>query len=233
MSARAPTSTVLGVKPSGAHLVVRRYLRTTWLWDKVRVQGGAYGGQCMFDRYSGGFTFVSYRDPNLLATLDIYDRTADFLRNADLSDAELTRNIIGTIGEVDTYRLPDAKGFASMQRHLIGDTDEARERACAKKSCRPPPPSCAISPTRWRRWRPMAASPCSAPSRRSQGANAERPGPAQRVPGDVRGAQETGRPRGAAAQCSFTCGSVRRVSNRATVSRATFTGPCNAVSCIL
>ena len=117
-----------GVKPSGAHIVARRYLRTTWLWDKVRVQGGAYGGQCMFDRYSGGFTFVSYRDPNLLATLDIYDRTADFLRNADLSDAELTRNIIGTIGEVDTYRLPDAKGFTSMQRHLIGDTDEARQR---------------------------------------------------------------------------------------------------------
>jgi Zn-dependent M16 (insulinase) family peptidase len=117
-----------GLKPSGAHIVARRYLRTTWLWDKVRVQGGAYGGQCMFDRYSGGFTFVSYRDPNLLATLDIYDRTAEFLKTAELDHAELTRNIIGTIGEVDTYRLPDAKGFASMQRHLIGDTDEARQR---------------------------------------------------------------------------------------------------------
>ncbi len=117
-----------GVKPSGAHIVTRRYLRTTWLWDKIRVQGGAYGGQCMFDRYSGGFTFVSYRDPNLLATLDTYDRTADFLAAAKLDDAELTRNIIGTIGEVDTYRLPDAKGFASMQRHLIGDTDEARQQ---------------------------------------------------------------------------------------------------------
>ena len=117
-----------GIKPHGSHLVTRRYLRTTWLWDKIRVQGGAYGGQCMFDRYSGGFTFVSYRDPNLIATLDIYDRTADFLRNAELSEAELTRNIIGTIGEVDSYRLPDAKGFASMQRYLIGDTDEARQR---------------------------------------------------------------------------------------------------------
>jgi presequence protease len=117
-----------GVKPSGAHQVVRRYLGTSWLWDKVRVQGGAYGGQCMFDRHSGGFTFVSYRDPNLLATLDIYDRTADFLKGADLGEAELTRNIIGTIGEVDAYRLPDAKGFASMQRHLIGDTDAARQR---------------------------------------------------------------------------------------------------------
>jgi Zn-dependent M16 (insulinase) family peptidase len=118
----------LGVKPSGANLVIRRYLRTTWLWDKIRVQGGAYGGQCMFDRYSGGFTFVSYRDPNLLGTLDTYDRTANFLKDADLNEAELTRNIIGTIGEVDTYRLPDAKGFASMQRHLIGDSDETRQR---------------------------------------------------------------------------------------------------------
>jgi Zn-dependent M16 (insulinase) family peptidase len=92
------------------------------------VQGGAYGGHCSFDRYSGGFTFVSYRDPNLLATLDVYDRTAAFLRGAELDRAELTRNIVGTIGEVDTYRLPDAKGYASMQRHLIGDTDEARQR---------------------------------------------------------------------------------------------------------
>ena len=40
----------------------------------------------------------------------------------------MTRNIIGTVGEVDTYRLPDAKGFASMQRYLIGDTDESRQR---------------------------------------------------------------------------------------------------------
>jgi presequence protease len=82
----------------------------------------------MFDRYSGGFTFVSYRDPNLIATLDTYDHTADFLRNADLDEAELTRTIIGTIGEVDTYRLPDARGFTSMHHYLVGDTDEARQR---------------------------------------------------------------------------------------------------------
>jgi presequence protease len=64
-----------GMKASGAHFVACRFLDTTWLWDKIRVQGGAYGGQCMFDRYSGGFTFVSYRDPSLLATLDTYDHT--------------------------------------------------------------------------------------------------------------------------------------------------------------
>ena len=122
------TGARLGYKPTGAIAVVINHLNTTWLWDKIRVQGGAYGGQCMFDRYSGGFTFVSYRDPNLIATLDTYDRAADFLRNADLNEVELTRNIVGTIGEVDSYRLPDAKAFDSMQRYLIGDTDEARQR---------------------------------------------------------------------------------------------------------
>jgi len=71
---------------------------------------------------------VSYRDPNLLATLDIYDRTAEFLKGADLrrgvNDAQYHRHDRG-----DRY-LPasDAKGFASMQRHLIGDTDAARQR---------------------------------------------------------------------------------------------------------
>jgi len=55
-----------------------------------------------------------------------HDRAADFLKHAELNEAELTRNVIGTIVEVDTCRLPNAEGFASMQRYLIGDSDEAR-----------------------------------------------------------------------------------------------------------
>ena len=105
-----------------------KYLRTSWLWEKVRVQGGAYGGFCVFDHRSGGFTFLSYRDPNLLATLDIYDQTAAFLRESELSQDELTKSIIGAIGEVDQYQLPDAKGYSSMLRYLVGDTDEIRQR---------------------------------------------------------------------------------------------------------
>ena len=118
----------LGFKPSGSAHVVRGYLSTSWLWDKVRVQGGAYGGFCSLDRRSGVFSFGSYRDPNLLETLDIYDRTATFLREVDLNATELTRSIIGTIGEVDDYMLPDAKGFASMAQHLVRETDEMRQR---------------------------------------------------------------------------------------------------------
>jgi Zn-dependent M16 (insulinase) family peptidase len=118
----------LGYKPSGAASVISKYLRTSWLWEKIRVQGGAYGGFCVFDHRSGGFTYLSYRDPNLLATLDIYDQTAAFLRESELSQDELTKSIIGAIGEVDQYQLPDAKGYSSMLRYLVGDTDEIRQR---------------------------------------------------------------------------------------------------------
>jgi Zn-dependent M16 (insulinase) family peptidase len=69
-----------------------------------------------------------YRDPNLLETLDIYDQTPAFLKRAELGKTELTRSIIGTIGDVDAYQLPDGKGFTSMQRYLAGETDEIRQR---------------------------------------------------------------------------------------------------------
>jgi Zn-dependent M16 (insulinase) family peptidase len=118
----------LGAEPNGADAVVQHYLNTTWLWNKVRVQGGAYGGSCALDRHSGVFNFSSYRDPNLLATLDAYDGTGAFLREAHLSDAELTKSIIGVIGHVDDYKLPDAKGFTSTLRYLINETDESLQR---------------------------------------------------------------------------------------------------------
>ena len=56
----------------GSASVVSRYLRNTWLWDEVRVKGGAYGGFCSFDGVSNVFAYGSYRDPNLEATLNVY-----------------------------------------------------------------------------------------------------------------------------------------------------------------
>ncbi len=118
----------LGYKMHGSIMVIANYLRTTWLWDKIRVQGGAYGGFCTFDQQSGVFTYLSYRDPNLLGTIDNYDQTSQFLRKLDLSQDELTKSIIGAIGQMDAYQLPDAKGFTSMVRYLVGISDEYRQQ---------------------------------------------------------------------------------------------------------
>jgi len=117
----------LSFTPTGATLVAQNLLSTTWLWDKVRLQGGAYGGFCRFDRLSNVFIYTSYRDPNLLETLEVYDGTADHLRGIKLTEQDLTRAIIGTIGSIDTYLLPDLKGLTAFQRHLAGDSDAARQ----------------------------------------------------------------------------------------------------------
>jgi Zn-dependent M16 (insulinase) family peptidase len=117
-----------GYTMHGSALVITRYLQTAWLWEKIRVQGGAYGGMCGFDQRSGVFTFASYRDPNLQASLDTYRATGDFLKNLTLSEDELTRALIGAIGQLDAHQLPDAKGYSDCVRFLLGYSDKDRQR---------------------------------------------------------------------------------------------------------
>jgi len=102
-------------------------LNTTWLWERVRLQGGAYGAWCMFDPLSQYVGFVSYRDPQILETLQAFDASAEYLRTLKIDPLELTKGIIGVIGRLDSYLLPDAKGFTSMSRRLTGLTDEIRQ----------------------------------------------------------------------------------------------------------
>ncbi|XP_057488112.1 presequence protease 2, chloroplastic/mitochondrial-like isoform X1 [Actinidia eriantha] len=117
-----------GYELKGSSYVISKHISNTWLWDRVRVSGGAYGGFCDFDTHSGIFSFLSYRDPNLLKTLDIYDATGDFLRELEMDNDTLTKAIIGTIGDVDAYQLPDAKGYSSLLRYLLGVTEEERQK---------------------------------------------------------------------------------------------------------
>jgi Zn-dependent M16 (insulinase) family peptidase len=117
-----------GFKANGAALVATRVLSTGYLHERVRVQGGAYGAGCSFDRNSGVFSFTSYRDPGLQGTLDVYDGAAEFLRRGEISEDDVQQNIIGLIGQLDFYQLPDAKGYTSMARHLTGVTEATRQQ---------------------------------------------------------------------------------------------------------
>jgi len=118
----------LGYQFHGSMSVITNYVRTTYLWEKIRVQGGAYGAFCNFDRNTGVFSFGSYRDPNLLETLANYDLASEFLRHLNLNEDQLTKSIIGVIGDIDSYQLADAKGYTSMMRYLHGTTDEERQQ---------------------------------------------------------------------------------------------------------
>ncbi|CAI7884568.1 unnamed protein product, partial [Closterium sp. NIES-54] len=117
-----------GYNLSGSAYVASKLVGMSWLWDRVRVSGGAYGGFCDFDSHSGVFTFLSYRDPNLLSTLDNYDGAVEFLRQLQLDEDARTKAIIGTIGDVDSYQLPDSKGYSSMVRYLLEVSEEDRQK---------------------------------------------------------------------------------------------------------
>lgn len=117
-----------GYEFHGSSLVISKHLGATYLWDRVRVSGGAYGGFCRFDPRSGDFRYLSYRDPNLGKTIQAYDGADDFLKSIELGEDELSKAIIGCMGDVDSYMLPDAKGYQAMLRHLLGEGDEYRQK---------------------------------------------------------------------------------------------------------
>jgi len=110
----------------GWFLVVLHHLRTTWLWDKVRVQGGAYGAHCFFDRASKILVMTSYRDPHLVETEKVFDDTVEFLKKTLFNDEDISKSVIGTYGKLDPPMFPDDLAYTSTIRLLIGETDEMR-----------------------------------------------------------------------------------------------------------
>ncbi len=89
------------------------------LWNQVRVKGGAYGCMCSFYKNGDGY-FVSYRDPNLTKTIEVYEKAADYIKNAKLDERTVTQFIIGAISELDTPMTPATRGSYSLGGYLTG-----------------------------------------------------------------------------------------------------------------
>lgn len=100
-----------------------------YLWNNVRVKGGAYGCMSSFGK-SGDCYFVSYRDPNVEKTLQVYRQAAEFIRNFQADERTVTKFIIGAISELDAPKTPAAKGNRSMAAYLCQVTleEEQKER---------------------------------------------------------------------------------------------------------
>ena len=118
-----------GLPYTGALRLLKVLLGYDYLWNRVRVLGGAYGCMCGF-RYTGAAFFTSYRDPNLKKTLDVYREAADYLRTYEPDERDLTKSIIGTIADLDAPLTPQVKGVRSMSAYLCGmtDADAQKER---------------------------------------------------------------------------------------------------------
>ena len=116
-----------GYNYNGGMLMLKSILSMDYLWSRVRVQNGAYGCFCDF-RSSGNMFFVSYRDPNIKQTLDIYKEVVDYVANINLSEREMVQYLIGTISQLDFPYTPASEGKTAQIYHLVG-VSKAKQQA--------------------------------------------------------------------------------------------------------
>ena len=106
-----------GLPYTGALKVLKVMMGYDYLWNRVRVKGGAYGCMCNFGK-SGDSYFVSYRDPNLEKTVDVYEKAADYISTFDADERTITQFIIGAVSDLDVPMTPATKGAYSMGGYL-------------------------------------------------------------------------------------------------------------------
>ena len=111
-----------GLEYTGTLKVLKVMMGYDYLWNQVRVKGGAYGCMCSFGR-SGDSYFVSYRDPNLQNTVNIYEKAADYISGFEADERTLTQFIIGAISDLDTPMTPAARGLFSLSGYMTDVTD--------------------------------------------------------------------------------------------------------------
>ncbi|HWT26929.1 MAG TPA: insulinase family protein, partial [Mobilitalea sp.] len=117
-----------GYKYNGALKVLKTILSYDYLWNNVRVKGGAYGCMCGFSGVDGDVYFTSYRDPNLRETNQIYEKIADYVKNFTADERDITKYIIGTFSSLDAPLTPQSKGKRSLSMYIAGISEEELQR---------------------------------------------------------------------------------------------------------
>ena len=108
---------------TGAMRILQMVLSYDYLWVQVRVKGGAYGVMSGFGRNGDGY-FVSYRDPNLKKTNEVFEGIPVYLEQFEADEREMTRYVIGTISHMDAPLTPRIRGARNVSMYLCGVTEE-------------------------------------------------------------------------------------------------------------
>ena len=116
-----------GLPYKGALKALKVMMGYGYLWENVRVKGGAYGCMCTFGK-SGDCYFVSYRDPNLQKTIDVYERAAEAIAQFEADERTMTQYIIGAVSDLDMPMNPAAKGLNSLSAYMTGLTKEIMQK---------------------------------------------------------------------------------------------------------
>jgi len=106
--------------------VISKLLRSSFLHREIREKGGAYGGFALYNSEDGHFGFASYRDPNIVNTLDVYRKAVAFIQSDNFSDEEIKESILQVCSDIDRPLTPAEKGIRAFQRKLMSLSDEQR-----------------------------------------------------------------------------------------------------------
>jgi hypothetical protein len=126
--AKAISGARFGTVENGYEAVLAHFLRTGYLWERVRMRGGAYGAFVVPYDTEGVFVFSSYRDPNIVETLQAFRESLEYVRKSKIDNDQIKKAIIGTVGKEEKPLDPGEKGFINLRRRLCGVTDELREK---------------------------------------------------------------------------------------------------------
>jgi len=116
-----------GYHYTGSLKVLNTILSYDYLWNQVRVKGGAYGCFSGFG-LDGDSYMVSYRDPNLAETEKVYEGVTEYMKQFQVDEREMTKYIIGTFSNLDTPLGPSAKAGRALSAWLRGVTEEDYQR---------------------------------------------------------------------------------------------------------
>ncbi len=116
-----------GYEYTGALRILKVMLSYDYLWLNIRVKGGAYGCMSGFGRSGEGY-LVSYRDPNLRETNQVYEGVVDYLRRFEADERDMTKFVIGTISDLDTPLTPSIRGSRGLSAYLSGVTQEMLQK---------------------------------------------------------------------------------------------------------
>ena len=129
--ARAGNYAENGEGYSGAVNVFYTIMRYEYMWFNIRMQGGAYGCMCS-GSVNSDLSFVTYRDPNIKRSNDVFEGIPEYLEQFDVSEREMTKFVIGTMSNVDTPLTPAARGARDMGAYFSHarqeDIQKAREQ---------------------------------------------------------------------------------------------------------
>lgn len=117
-----------GLEYTGSLKALKVIMGYDYLWNNIRVKGGAYGCMSGFGR-EGDSYFVSYRDPNLSKTIEVYEGVVDYIRNFEVDERAMTQYIIGAISSIDTPLTPSTRAIRSLSSYMRGVTEEMVQKS--------------------------------------------------------------------------------------------------------